>query len=134
MAHYITDALPLALHERRVRRRSSMMSPAAPCARPCATSGDWSTLLLADVMSGAMLKNIVDRAKTKAVMESVRQGTMPVDRPRKRSTRNAIGRATLAEVNLEQGAHQRLRRAAHHRPALPAQADEAEGTYGMEQV
>ncbi len=34
-------------------------------------NGQWHALFLADVVSGAMLKNIVDRAKTRAVKESI---------------------------------------------------------------
>ncbi|MCH9275313.1 proteasome ATPase [Bifidobacterium amazonense] len=37
--------------------------------------GAWSAVFLADVASGAMLKNIVDRAKTKAVKASIVSGT-----------------------------------------------------------
>ena len=37
-------------------------------------NGQWSALFLADVVSGAMLKNIVDRAKTKAVKQSIETG------------------------------------------------------------
>lgn len=38
-------------------------------------SGVWSPLYLGDVVSGAMLKNIVDRAKTRAVKASIETGT-----------------------------------------------------------
>lgn len=37
-------------------------------------NGQWHALFLADVVSGAMLKNIVDRAKTRAVKESIETG------------------------------------------------------------
>ena len=37
-------------------------------------SGVWSPLYLGDVVSGAMLKNIVDRAKTRAVKASIETG------------------------------------------------------------
>lgn len=36
--------------------------------------GRWTTLYLADIVSGAMLKNIVDRAKTRAVKASIESG------------------------------------------------------------
>ena len=38
-------------------------------------NGQWHALFLADVVSGAMLKNIVDRAKTRAVKESIETGS-----------------------------------------------------------
>ena len=37
-------------------------------------NGQWHALFLADVVSGAMLKNIVDRAKTRAVKECIETG------------------------------------------------------------
>ena len=37
-------------------------------------NGQWHALFLADVVSGAMLKNIVDRAKTYAVKLSITTG------------------------------------------------------------
>ena len=40
----------------------------------CNDQGQWSAIFLSDVASGAMLKNIVDRAKTKAVKASILGG------------------------------------------------------------
>lgn len=145
VAHYITDALPLAPSTSAARLVDALVddvaSPRRALARVRDEHGDWSTLLLADVMSGAMLKNIVDRAKTKAVKESVRQGRdVPVDLALVRAAVDEecdSARATLAEVNLEQWVRTNgfdARRITDLR-ALPAQAvDEAEGTYGMEQA
>ena len=106
---------------------------------------DWEdvedTLLLADVMSGAMLKNIVDRVKTKAVKESVRQGRdVPVDLALVHAAVDEecdSARATLAEVNLEQWVRTNgfdARRITDLRALTAHAADEAEGTYGMEQA
>lgn len=145
VAHYITDALPLAPSTSAARLVDALVddvaSPRRALARVRDEHGDWSTLLLADVMSGAMLKNIVDRAKTKAVKESVRQGRdVPIDAALVRAAVDEecdSARATLAEVNLEQWVRTNgfdARRITDLR-ALPAQAvDEAEGTYGMEQA
>ena len=145
VAHYITDALPLAPSTSAARLVDALVddvaSPRRALARVRDEHGDWSTLLLADVMSGAMLKNIVDRAETKAVKESVRQGRdVPVDLALVRAAVDEecdSARATLAEVNLEQWVRTNgfdARRITDLR-ALPAQAvDEAEGTYGMEQA
>lgn len=41
----------------------------------CDEHGRWSPVYMADVVSGAMLKNIVDRAKTKAVKASIETGS-----------------------------------------------------------
>ncbi|MEE1296540.1 MAG: AAA family ATPase, partial [Bifidobacterium sp.] len=42
--------------------------------------GAWSPLYFADVMSGAMVRNIVDRAKTRAVKASLEGGDVRIDR------------------------------------------------------
>ena len=41
----------------------------------CDEHGQWHPIYLADVVSGAVLKNIVDRAKTRAVKISIRKRT-----------------------------------------------------------
>lgn len=48
---------------------------AAICATCRRRTAQWHALFLADVVSGAMLKNIVDRAKTRAVKESIETGS-----------------------------------------------------------
>ena len=40
----------------------------------CDEHGQWHPIYLADVVSGAVLKNIVDRAKTRAVKISIESG------------------------------------------------------------
>lgn len=145
VARYITDVLPLAPSTSAAQLVDALVddvvSPRRAIARVRDEHGDWSTLLLADVMSGAMLKNIVDRVKTKAVKESVRQGRdVPVGLALVHAAVDEecdSARATLAEVNLEQWVRTNgfdARRITDLR-ALPAHAaDEAEGTYGMEQA
>lgn len=79
--HYLTDDLPLDaavdadtlirmlvrdIYERSERRHLCDV---------CNDAGAWSAVFLADVASGAMLKNIVDRAKTKAVKASIESGS-----------------------------------------------------------
>lgn len=79
--HYLTDDLPLAagvdadalarllvrdLYERSARRHLCDLRDG---------DGAWHALYLADVACGAMLKNIVDRAKTRAVKASVVSGS-----------------------------------------------------------
>lgn len=79
--HYLTDDLPLAegldadalaqvlvrdIYTRSERRHLADM---------CDERGRWSALFLADVASGAMLRNIVDRAKTMAVKASIGSGS-----------------------------------------------------------
>ncbi|MBW3079511.1 proteasome ATPase [Bifidobacterium simiiventris] len=79
--HYLTDDLPLEpgtdaesltrvlvqnIYDRSERRHLCDLYN---------DQGVWSALFLADVASGAMLKNIVDRAKTKAVKASIESGS-----------------------------------------------------------
>ena len=79
--HYLTDDLPLEngvdahalsavlvhdIYETSERRHLCDVQE---------ENGQWHALFLADVVSGAMLKNIVDRAKTRAVKESIETGS-----------------------------------------------------------
>ncbi|KAB8288942.1 ATPase AAA [Bifidobacterium ramosum] len=79
--HYLTDDLPLEngvdadalarvmvgdIYDRSERRH---------LCDACDDKGAWTAVFLADVASGAMLKNIVDRAKTKAVKASIDSGS-----------------------------------------------------------
>nr|WP_269088586.1 proteasome ATPase [Bifidobacterium aemilianum] len=57
----------------------------------CDDQGVWSPVHLADLMSGAMLRNMVDRAKTKAVKASILQGTEAA------LTRGSLARAVQEE-------------------------------------
>lgn len=78
--HYLTDDLPLedgvdahALSEVLVRD----IYEASERRHLCDVqneAGQWSALYLKDVVSGAMLKNVVDRAKTRAVKQSIESG------------------------------------------------------------
>lgn len=78
--HYLTDDLPLqpgldadGLSRVLVRDIYTRSSRRHLCdARN--DQGQWSAIFLSDVASGAMLKNIVDRAKTKAVKASILGG------------------------------------------------------------
>lgn len=79
--HYLTDDLPLQsgvdaaalagvlAHDIYVRDERRHLADI------CDEHGQWSALFLADVVSGAMLKNIVDRAKTRAVKASITSGS-----------------------------------------------------------
>ncbi|MCI1219991.1 MAG: proteasome ATPase [Bifidobacterium sp.] len=75
--HYLSDDLPLDpakdadtlaadlvgdMYARQERRHIADL---------CDEQGRWTALYLADVASGAMLRNIVDRAKTRAVKQSI---------------------------------------------------------------
>ncbi|WP_164514754.1 proteasome ATPase [Bifidobacterium goeldii] len=78
--HYLTDDLPLEegvdagdLSKVLVRDVYTRSSRRHLC-DVCNDQGQWSAVFLADVASGAMLKNIVDRAKTKAVKASIDNG------------------------------------------------------------
>ena len=78
--HYLTDDLPLqrgtdasalaAILVRDIMDRSTRRQ----LAQVRDSNGHWRGLFLADVVSGASLKNIVDRAKTRAVKASIRTG------------------------------------------------------------
>jgi proteasome-associated ATPase len=79
--HYLTDNLPLeegvdahALSAVLVRDIYETSERRHLCDVQ-GESGQWSPLFLADVVSGAMLKNIVDRAKTRAVKQSIETGS-----------------------------------------------------------
>ena len=78
--HYLTDDLPLqpgldadGLSRVLVRDIYTRSSRRHLC-DACNDQGQWSAIFLSDVASGAMLKNIVDRAKTKAVKASILGG------------------------------------------------------------
>ena len=80
LSHYVTDELPLgpgtgagSLIDALVRDIYRRDDARQLCDVQDGT-GRWSALYLADVASGAMLKNIVDRAKTRAVKASIRTG------------------------------------------------------------
>lgn len=78
--HYLTDDLPLrqgmdasalaAVLVRDIMARSARRE----LAQVRDANGRWRGLFLADVVSGASLKNIVDRAKTRAVKASIETG------------------------------------------------------------
>ena len=79
--HYLTDDLPLedgvdahALSAVLVHDISGASERRHLCDVQ-EENGQWHALFLADVVSGAMLKNIVDRAKTRAVKESIETGS-----------------------------------------------------------
>lgn len=79
--HYLTDDLPLdpgldasALSQVLVRDIYDE-SERRHLADAQGESGRWSAMFLRDVVSGAMLKNIVDRAKTRAVKQSIASGS-----------------------------------------------------------
>lgn len=79
--HYLTNDLPLEpgmdaqdLSKVLVRDIYTRSSRRRLC-DVCDDQGQWSSIFLADVVSGAMLKNIVDRAKTKAVKASIESGS-----------------------------------------------------------
>lgn len=79
--HYLTDDLPLedgvdadALARVMVRDIYDRSERRHLC-DACDDKGVWTAVFLADVTSGAMLKNIVDRAKTKAVKASIESGS-----------------------------------------------------------
>ncbi|BAQ31056.1 MAG: proteasome ATPase [Bifidobacterium scardovii] len=79
--HYLTDDLPLAegvdaqALTRVLVRDIYTRSERRHLCDVCNDQGAWSAVFLADVASGAMLKNIVDRAKTKAVKASIESGS-----------------------------------------------------------
>ena len=79
--HYLTNDLPLEpgmdaqdLSKVLVRDIYTRSSRRRLC-DVCDDQSQWSSIFLADVVSGAMLKNIVDRAKTKAVKASIESGS-----------------------------------------------------------
>lgn len=78
--HYLTDELPLAAGTDADRLADGLVRGVYErgddrrLADACDEHGVWSPVFLADVMSGASLKNIVDRAKTHAVKASILDG------------------------------------------------------------
>ena len=81
VSHYLTDDLPLengmnaAGLVRELVHDCYERSPRRHLCDLCNDQGVWTPLFLADVASGAMLRNIVDRAKTKAVKASIVSGS-----------------------------------------------------------
>ena len=81
--HYLTDGLPTAGDADADTLARMLVDDAYACVDTrrlcdvCDEHGAWSPLHLRDVISGAMLRNIVDRAKTTAVKASIAAG-MPV--------------------------------------------------------
>ena len=80
MRHYLTDDLPLdegataaSLTDGLVERVFAR-TPGRCLAQVRGERGGWQPLYLGDVVSGAMLRNIVDRAKTGAVKASLASG------------------------------------------------------------
>lgn len=80
VARYVTDALPIAsglsahdMGEALVEAAYARDSERAIC-QVRDDQGTWSTVYLRDVISGAMLRNMVDRAKTAAVKASIEAG------------------------------------------------------------
>lgn len=78
--HYLTDELPLQ-EEYDADTLAEMLVDDIyddSCRRSlcdvCDEHGQWRSLHLSDVISGAMLKNIIDRAKTRAVKASILTG------------------------------------------------------------
>ncbi|MFT8638551.1 MAG: proteasome ATPase [Bifidobacterium sp.] len=81
LRHYLTNDLPLQLDRDSESLASSVVSDAfsrgadRKVCDVCDERGQWTSVFFADVISGAMLKNIVDRAKTKAVKASIESGS-----------------------------------------------------------
>ncbi|KAB5607555.1 proteasome ATPase [Bifidobacterium jacchi] len=79
--HYLTDDLPFDPATDSDELAAALVRDAYARAErrhlcdACDEHGVWSPVYLADVASGAMLKNIVDRAKTKAVKQSIESGS-----------------------------------------------------------
>lgn len=80
VSHYLTDGLPYEAGQsaatviaRLVESVYDDESGRRIC-DVCDDRGQWSRVTFADVMSGAMLKNIVDRIKTNAVKDSIAFG------------------------------------------------------------
>ena len=81
VGHYLTDDLPLETGMNAAELVQTLVqdcyerSPRRHLCDLCNDQGVWTPLFLADVASGAMLRNIVDRAKTKAVKASIVSGS-----------------------------------------------------------
>lgn len=75
--HYLTDDLPLTPGIEAKALTSVLVADIYAVSEHrhlcdvCDEHGQWSPVYLADVVSGAVLKNVVDRAKTKAVKISI---------------------------------------------------------------
>lgn len=78
--HYLTDDLPLREGQDADTLAALLVddiyddSNRRNLCDVCDEHGHWESLHLSDVISGAMLKNIIDRAKTKAVKASILTG------------------------------------------------------------
>jgi proteasome-associated ATPase len=78
--HYLTDELPFNDGDDAEGLARSLVDdvyadgPNRRIAEVCDAEGRWSMVYMAQMASGAMLKNIVDRAKTRAVKDSIVQG------------------------------------------------------------
>lgn len=80
VSHYLTDNLPYETGQSAATLRKVLVDsvyaegPQRHICDVCDDQGRWSRVTLADVMSGASLKNIVDRVKTHAVKDSITLG------------------------------------------------------------
>ncbi|WEV58368.1 proteasome ATPase [Bifidobacterium sp. ESL0728] len=80
VSHYLTDNLPYESDQDAETLTKVLVDsvyadgPQRHICDVCDDQGRWSRVTLADVMCGAMLKNIVDRVKTHAVKDSITLG------------------------------------------------------------
>ncbi|MDN6272278.1 MAG: AAA family ATPase, partial [Bifidobacterium crudilactis] len=80
LRHYLTDDLPIGGAEHadtlvtKVGESIYTRQEARHICDVCDDQGQWTSMYFGDLVSGAMLKNIVDRAKTKAVKASIECG------------------------------------------------------------
>lgn len=80
LRHYLTDDLPLGIEERadalidELAQDVYARNEGRRVCDVCDDQGLWTSIYFGDLVSGAMLKNIIDRAKTKAVKASIEQG------------------------------------------------------------
>jgi proteasome-associated ATPase len=80
LRHYLTDDLPIGGAEHadtlvtKVVESIYIRQEARHICDVCDDQGQWTSMYFGDLVSGAMLKNIVDRAKTKAVKASIECG------------------------------------------------------------
>lgn len=98
LRHYITDDLPIADHisadelAEQVAQAVYEHTGAHLVATVRSETGEWTDLYLADLVSGAMLRGIVDRAKTAAVKQAIEYGNDV------RLTRELLANAVDAQV------------------------------------
>ncbi|KFI45403.1 proteasome-associated ATPase [Bifidobacterium bohemicum] len=80
VSHYLTDDLPFKDGDDADQLARALVDdvysdgPNRHIADVCDMEGVWSAVHMAEVVSGAMLKNIIDRAKTRVVKDSIVQG------------------------------------------------------------